>query len=175
MSFISLEGSIRSCKVDTGWANKIQSDRFLNSNVMLCPPWNGYDTAGRPVCADSFFTKTAGCNSANDRVVVENSLRPQYIEYVNLDAQGIKGGLDCGVNPNMQMDTACASNVLNNTHKYAGQFGVESGFRGQVRPNCLTCNNNVDNKAVNSQMMRNKQWKDQGYKTFNSKRLSGMM
>lgn len=174
MSFISLEGSIRTCKVDSGWANKVQSDRFLNSNLMLCPPWNGYDTAGRPVCADSFVTKTAGCNSANDRVVVENALRPQYIEYVNLDAQGIRGGLDCGVNPNANMDMACANAGLNATHQYAGQFGVESGFQGQIRPNCLTCPSATDLKAMGSQQMRNRQWQNQGYATYASKQRSGM-
>ena len=83
MSSISLEGSIRTCKVDTGYANKVESDRFLNPENMVCPIWNGVDLTGRRVCPDSFYTKSAGCNSAEDRVVVENNLRPQYAEYVN--------------------------------------------------------------------------------------------
>src|SRR5574338_434008 len=106
MSTISLEKNVRTCKVDTGWANKLESDRFLNSNTMLCPPWNGYDTSGRPVSWDSYYTKTPGCNSAGDRVIVENDLRPQYIEYVNLDASGIRG-TGCGNSGNMYPDTAC--------------------------------------------------------------------
>lgn len=57
---------------------------------MLCPLWNGTDTYGRPVNADSFITKNAGCNSAEDRVMTENFLRPQYMEYVALDAQGFR-------------------------------------------------------------------------------------
>ena len=73
MSALSLEASIRTCKVDTGWANKMESDRFLNPNLMVCPVWNGFDTAGRMVAPDSFWTKNAGCNSAEDRVVVENA------------------------------------------------------------------------------------------------------
>lgn len=90
---ISLEKNIRTCKVDDGWANKIQSDRFLNPANMVCPIWQGIDSAGRPVCTDSYDTKTAGCNNAEDRVVVENNLRPNYIEYVNLSAMGYEGDL----------------------------------------------------------------------------------
>ena len=86
---IGLEGALRTCKVDTGWASRIQSDRFENPNLMVCPVWNGRDLSGRPVCADSFYTKRAGCNSALDRVDVENYQRPQYMEYINLDAAGI--------------------------------------------------------------------------------------
>ena len=75
---ISLEAAIRTCKVETGWANRVESDRFLNPNNMVCPIWNGMDLTGRNVCPDSFYTKSAGCNSASDRVVVENNVsRPQ--------------------------------------------------------------------------------------------------
>ena len=91
MSLISLEGAVRTCKVNTAWANRIQSDRFENPRLMTCPTWNGMDNAGRPVTADSYMTKTAGCNSALDRVDVENILRPQYFEYFGLDAAGING------------------------------------------------------------------------------------
>lgn len=96
---ISLLGSINVCKVNTGWANKIQSDRFENPNNMMCPLWNGQDTYGRFVAPDSFYTKTAGCASADDRVEVENFLRPQYMEYVALDAAGFKAPLYAGYPP----------------------------------------------------------------------------
>ena len=90
---ISLESAIRTCKVDTGYANKVESQRILDRNTMICPIWNGLDSAGRYVSRDSFYTKSAGCNSAEDRVVVENSQRPQYAEYVNLAANGINGDI----------------------------------------------------------------------------------
>ena len=88
---ISLEASIRTCKIDPAYASKVQSDRFLNPGNMVCPIWNGYDSAGRPACADSFNTKNPGCNTAEDRVFVENYQRPQYVEYVNLSSGGIDG------------------------------------------------------------------------------------
>ena len=90
---ISLLGSINVCKVNTGWADKIQSDRFENPSNLLCPLWNGQDNFGRFVHPDSFVTKNAGCNSADDRVAVENFLRPQYMEYVALDAAGFQAPL----------------------------------------------------------------------------------
>jgi hypothetical protein len=90
---ISLLGSINVCKVNTGWADKIQSDRFENPSNLLCPLWNGQDNFGRLVHPDSFITKNAGCNSADDRVAVENFLRPQYMEYVALDAAGFQAPL----------------------------------------------------------------------------------
>ena len=91
---ISLEAATRTCKVDTASAARIESDRFLNPSLVMCPNWTGKDLAGRQVSADSFYTKRAGCNSAADRVIVENNLRPQYAEYINLDVgEGIRGEL----------------------------------------------------------------------------------
>ena len=85
---ISLLSSLTTCKVNTGYANKIQSDRSENPNNLLCPLWNGLDQYGRGVCFDSYNTKNAGCSSALDRVAVENYQRPQYMEYIALDANG---------------------------------------------------------------------------------------
>ena len=96
---ISLLGSINVCKVNTGWANKIQSDRFENPNNMLCPLWNGQDTYGRFVSPDSFYTKAAGCASAEDRVLVENFQRPKYMEFVALDAAGFNAPQFVGYPP----------------------------------------------------------------------------
>lgn len=90
---LSLEKNIRTCKVDTSWANRIQSNRFENPELMLCPLWGGFDNTGRPVSADTFYTKSAGCNSSEDRLLVENALRPQYFQYVNLDAEGVNGNI----------------------------------------------------------------------------------
>jgi hypothetical protein len=80
---VSLESSIRTCKVDVGYASRINSDRFLNPRNMVCPVWNSLDSAGRVACPDSFVTKSAGCNNPQDRVSVENSQRPNYIQYIS--------------------------------------------------------------------------------------------
>lgn len=98
MSNLSLNGSLRTCKVEQGYAPRIQSDRFENPELMVCPVWSGFDLTNRAVCMDSFNTKTAGCNSPLDRVDVENYLRPQYMEYINLDAEGFR------YNQNIKMD-----------------------------------------------------------------------
>lgn len=146
MAYISLEKSIRTCKVDTSWANKLESDRFLNPNLMMCPSWNGVDTTGRVVCPDSYYTKRAGCNSALDRVLTENAQRPQYIEYVNLNAAGIRGGQQCekfGINP----DTECHKKVIDNVYQQAGQFGYVTGYSQNIMPNCMSCQTYPENRA----------------------------
>ncbi|MDC3333028.1 hypothetical protein OAV62_02190 [bacterium] len=174
MANISLEGSIRTCKIDSGWADKLYSDRFLNPSNMLCPPWNGVDTSGRPVCSDSFQTKTPGCNSASDRVIVENALRPQYIEYVTLDAEGIKGGRQCpGRNSAANPDSVCGRNQVNQAHQFTGQYGLNTGFSQNIYPNCPTCRNVPDRMAYQSNSMRQNQWGKQAERVHKNKKSSG--
>lgn len=122
MANISLQGSIRGCRVDSGWASRIQSDRFENPQLMSCPVWNGSDIYGRQVCPDSFNTKNAGCNSSADRIYVENVLRPQYIEYITLDAQGITGNM-------FEEDSEQRSTDLKNMWKVTGSTGVGLGSK----------------------------------------------
>lgn len=111
---ISLLGSINVCKVNTGYANKIQSDRFENPDAMTCPLWNGQDSFGRFVHPDSFYTKNGGCNSADDRVAVENFLRPQYMEYVALDAAGFRSPNMFGNPSQGQLKEGWDANPANN-------------------------------------------------------------
>ena len=143
MATISLESAIRTCKVDTSYANKVESDRFLNPDLMVCPLWTGVDTVGREVCPDSYWTKRAGCNSAEDRVMVENSVsRPQYMEYINLSAQGIDGSIygdnsgSKGVYGNsMPWNTVGQTNQeLQAINKVTGNFGLQ--FGANTYPGC---------------------------------------
>lgn len=98
MSTPSLTAQIVSGQVDTAIAAQLFTNRIQDSNAMMCPLWTGTDLAGRPVCKDSFYTKNAGCNSALDRIEVEDALRPRYAEFL-LDARGIVGvGADYGSN-----------------------------------------------------------------------------
>lgn len=78
MSTISFNSSIRTSKVYTGDAIRMQSDRFQNHNNMICIPWDTKNSKGQTVCHNSFYTKTPGCHSALDRVHVENHHRPNY-------------------------------------------------------------------------------------------------
>ena len=155
MASISLEASLRTCKVDTGWANKVESDRFLNPNLMVCPVWNGRDTAGRVACPDSFMTKRAGCNSAEDRVLVENSVsRPQYMEYINLNANGVQG--DIYGNTLGHHETGVRDQMLDNTGNLTGQFGLVTGFGQNVLQNCgQSCGG--PNNSCTYQGLRNNQ------------------
>lgn len=132
MSTISLEGSVRTCKVNTAWANRIQSDRFENPSLMVCPTWSGMDNAGRPVSADSYVTKSAGCNSAMDRVDVENYQRPQYFEYFGLDAAGINGNIYDNNNMLQNQANQGATFVENFVPKVTGHWGQSPTYGTNV-------------------------------------------
>ena len=132
---ISLESSLKTCKIDTAYANKVQSDRFLNPSNMVCPIWTGYDLTGRSAAPDSFYTKSAGCNSAVDRVLVENNQRPQYAEYINLSASGINASVYGDYQNTMPFVEAGDTNKnLRNIPNITGQFG--QNFQASVYPGC---------------------------------------
>lgn len=165
MSNISLLGSINVCKVNTGYGNKLQSDRFENPNNMLCPLWSGQDNYGRPVNPDSYNTKNAGCNSAADRVSVENFLRPDYMEYVALDAKGFRNPAMFSNNPPTMLYEGFADTPISNAqmaetaqdvkdyYKIVGNAGYQytatntpynNGVCGvSGNPNCMSCSGRV--------------------------------
>jgi hypothetical protein len=82
----SLEAALRTCKVNVGNANKLESDRFLGESFKkTCPNFQGTDLIGRGIAPDTWMTKSRGCNTPLDRIFVENAVsRPQYYEYINL-------------------------------------------------------------------------------------------
>ena len=170
MSAISLEAAIRTCKVQTGWANRVESDRFLNPNLMMCPVWNGLDTAGRSSCPDSFYTKRGGCNSAVDRIMVENDVsRPQYIEYITLSEEGIKGGNMYSNTMPYQASNARAEG-LKSVHQITGQFGNQ--FGSTTEPPCM---GNYD-RAMSQQNTQGRQNQAvvESYRAQNTRRRAGM-
>jgi hypothetical protein len=137
MSVPSLESSIRTCQVDTAWAARAQSDRFLSTMALSCPMRPAQDITGRPACPDSLVTKTAGCNSPLDRVVVESALRPNYSEYVTLNTQGIQGGMygGCGTKP----AAAAANWQMRNIGTGCGgtsSTGFGIGYNSALAPPC---------------------------------------
>jgi len=128
MSVLSLQKSVRTCRVDSSWAPKLQSERFLNSCQVICPVWTGTDQYGRIVCPDSMMIETAGCRSALDRVDVENYQRPQYFELVNLDGFGVQG--------NIYSDDAGNRTAFNqNLYEIVGNPGYDYG--AFVQPRCV--------------------------------------
>ena len=165
MSNLSLDASLRTCKVDTGYANKTQSDRFLNPLNMVCIPWNYQNNKGQNVCADSWYTKTPGCNSAEDRVLVENFLRPAYFDYINLNVAGLQGDMYGNVNAS---NRAGAANVWQEDRsKITGNFGnqfqssnyASCGMNAYERAMAETAKQNrmagYSNSAFNSSAKRN--------------------
>lgn len=74
-------------------AHSLQSARTLNPAQTLCVPWHGRNNKGQQVCADSHVTKSPGCDSALDRVHVENGLRPTYANMITISPIGYTGDL----------------------------------------------------------------------------------
>lgn len=150
MSSLSLNKSIRTCKVETGQATRIESDRFLNPNNMVCIPWNGFNSKGQAVCADSFYTKTPGCRSALDRVHVENDLRPEYSAYINLNAAGIQG--DIYGNPTAWAESGSSNEWEKERNQITGNFG------GQFQAtNYQTCGINAYERGMAQKQQNNRQ------------------
>lgn len=143
-STISLQSSVKTCQVDVGWANRIQSDRFQNPNNMVCVPWDGRDLAGRTVAPDSWYTKTPGCNSAEDRVLVENDQRPKYFNYVTLSAGGVDGSIYGNVSA--EVDSANRNQWLMDRKKVTG--GFNNDFDASTNPVQKSCTLNAYERSM---------------------------
>ena len=124
MSSLSLNASLRTCKVQTGYAANAESDRFLNPGNMVCVPWNGMNLKGQTVHADSRNTKSAGCNSALDRVSVESHLRPDYSAYIGLNMAGLQGEMYDG-NQTAYDNTHNARDWELGRRKVTGNYGSQ--------------------------------------------------
>jgi len=131
MSNISLTANILTSKVNVGNAARLRGYRILDPSAQMCPVWNGQDLTGRQACEYSFYTKAEGCNSAEDRIAVENTLRPQYTNFVTYSAEGIAGYIYDkplpGDKQNLQsQQETYASNQRIRTKASTGQFGTTS-------------------------------------------------
>ena len=171
MSSLSLMKSIATCRVDTAQTNRIQSDRFLNPNSMVCVNWNGMDSVGRTICRDSWNTKAAGCNSATDRVSIENDLRPNYIEYVNLDGGVINSDL-YGSNPSFAVTrTSQTAKYDNNLNSNVPHFGGQ--FQATNAPSC-PMDSYERSVALTNQANRKNAYNWSSYKSNRNKCMAGL-
>jgi hypothetical protein len=136
MSNVSLTANILTSKVITGNADRLQTYRIQDSDAMMCPVWNGQDLTGRQAGEYSFYTKRAGCNSAMDRIVVENFLRPSYTNFVTQNAAGIAGYVyetPSGTNFQKAEDVA-ATNQRIAAGQSTGRFGYGNPSNGPYLP-----------------------------------------
>lgn len=113
----SLESALKTMKVDTGSANRLESDRYIGSGQnKVCYTWHGNDLVGRMVPPDSYYTKAPGCNSAEDRILIENQIvRPRYYEYIGLSSTGLTGSDGMYVSPYNGFGTGISSAIQSQT------------------------------------------------------------
>lgn len=158
---ISLEKSVRTCSVNVGEANRIQSDRFFNPQNMVCVPWNGLNNKGQEVSPDSFYTKTPGCDSAEDRVLVENAQRPKYFNYVTLGAQGVNGDFYGRSSSDNFRDAMGRDQFDQSRNKLTGNFGKQWG--ANVAFQGCTVGAYERNQAMLAQDQRGQNFMQNGY------------
>jgi len=82
MSYISLSSAIKSSRVDPSRAVNVQSARFQSTCALSCPVKEKRDIYGRDVCIGTVNSKTQGCDTAVDRITIENQLRPNVYDYM---------------------------------------------------------------------------------------------
>ena len=169
---ISLEKSVRTCSVNTGEANRIQSDRFFNPNNMVCIPWNGINNKGQDVSPDTFYTKTAGCDSAEDRIYVENSQRPKYFNYVTLGAQGVQGDIYGRSGSDNFRDAMGRKAFDDSRNQITGNFGKQ--FSANVAYQGCTVNSYERNLAQIAQAERGQESLNQGFQARDYQAAGGM-
>lgn len=169
MANISLLGSITTCRVDQAEAARIESARFQDPSLMVCPTWNGFNLKGQKVCPDSFMTKTAGCNTSMDRVAVENSLRPQYAEYINLDSQGYTSNQMFANNMNY-VNVGHQQASVDHTQETQPNFGLQVGANTDV--GCAPQYSQA--MAQMGHVSRNAQQLNQGFQANQMRHNSGM-
>jgi len=124
----SLEASLKTYKVNVGAAPRLESERYIGTGEFkLCPRWGGNDLVGRAITPDSYYTKAPGCNSALDRVLIENQVtRPRYYTYIALSPEGLTGD----IYGSRAADRAAAINQQN--EDYLVPFQQPIGFGGGV-------------------------------------------
>lgn len=165
MSSFSLQKATRSCKVNTDQSERIQSERILNPNHMVCMQWNGTDNLGRQIHPDSWNTKSAGCNYASERVNIENELRPHYFEYTTLDSSGL--GLEY---PNY--NTAKASEQTRRVESNNPSFG------NQFTSTNNSCSDMYGYERAMAQMNQSNReatYNDCAYRSNQNKRMAGII
>lgn len=156
--------SVRTCKASQGEADRQFSDRYFNNHIKVCPVWTGQDTAGRYVSSYSFNNRTAGCTPPLLQMKNENDLRPQYAQYVNLDASGIEGTDD---NTMMQHQSRNRTREQYEKQHIGGSFG---NVDGTVK---VPCQRNTDTVAQ-QQLNRVEQFYRVNHKNSAYKRASGI-
>ena len=168
---ISLTASVKTCQVNTGEANRIQSDRFQNPNQMVCVAWDGTDLTGRAVCPDSWWTKTPGCDSALDRVSVENDLRPDYSSYVTLNASGIDGDVYGNVSEAVQSNNR--QKWLQDRNRITGNYGLNFSADLTSNSRCGTLYSYEKGMREVAELQRKQGSLQNGYNAYSNRKCGG--
>jgi hypothetical protein len=130
-------------RVNTGWADKFHSDRVLNPNEMICPVPLNTELLGRDADPNSRLTKAPGCNSALDRVNIENKQRSSLVNSASLDPRGILDGYSCSTNiennNNLKTCHVPDDTIVNNNYKRREEQWISLGEKVLYYKNLSGC------------------------------------
>jgi hypothetical protein len=125
---ISLTSALTIPKVSQDYASNVASSRFQDPSQSIYPAYMGQDNMGRQAHPDTYVTLTAGASNPLARIVVENSHRASYHQFLNAD--GIEGDFQNSVPSFGRYDTMVGKNpgrdMQNNLN---GQYVVPSVSR----------------------------------------------
>jgi len=133
---LSLEGSLKTCKVSAGMAPQVFSDRIIGGlDSRVCPMPRPYDDYGREANIMSLTNKSAGCNDPLELVAREiEVVRPRYFQFINLNPEGVFGDFD-----NLQRkETIHKNQIFQNLH--SGQFGQQMSSSINTNGKCHLAN-----------------------------------
>lgn len=162
MSLTFINNSVFGTRVNVGYADKFFSTERQDHNYMQCVQRDAYDMTGRQSCADSLNTKREGCNTATDRITVENAQRPYYSSYIGLNVYtGVKSDLYAPLPGAVSYGQVAEAQVSQRTPSYGGVL------QGKVIPqtNIMADFANASQQTRIVQM-NNLSYGDQGYRTL---------
>ena len=164
---LSLQSSVRTCKVSTGDSTRLQSDRFLNPSNMVCIPWDGKNNKGQVVHTDTFNNKTPGCSNPKDIVSVENDQRPKYASYITLNMNGVNGNLY------EQSGSGTVSNSNKRLNSRTGNFGKQLSSNVEYRGCTVGKDGSTSYDKAMATLNRNQSYASNGYASEHYRRASG--
>lgn len=128
---LSLQRTLKNCKVKTEDAVRYQSERFLNPKEVICSQYKFRDDFGRNVSFSPYNLNHAGCNSPLNIVDVENLHRPPYHQYVSMKNE---------IEPNQmainQHEGPLAFPGVISPEDSAMLNGVGKQIHGLIKPSC---------------------------------------
>lgn len=163
MGDISIYNTIRSFKVTTGNAPILQSENSFGDRNNCPVRYNVSDNGVIDVSRNTINVYTPGCSSPLNRMLVENSLRPEYSYYLNTDAiQQVEGDFEY---EKVKASTLPVKNYVDTMIGNQYVRNIADGLQNNINPNILKGMPGANAEALSDeiQQLKNNQIMRQTY------------